>query len=462
MAQQTISLEWYIGEEGSPWAHGLTGQWLDVVDEMGTGSLERQMIVRILRNTAIALLATILIAGTAQPPWVSEQVRVGNGIQVAFRLEDQAHHSGDLAALGALLDEQAAGRWQHIWKSVQPTGGTNDTPASAGLVDGNLEEDESTVKLIRLEQAGHLIMAEVIVHRRAYGWTGFNPYRETRFYSESKDGWIRTMPDTSFWGTQQVLEMDHLRFELYARDAAYVQERIAQWDELYRNLHTMLGVEMPRADARLTFVITQDPVRGRGGYGDRFELTSPLLVQTPDYLSLEDYLHQSVVSRLTYHVTTANLFESSNGQQYEENVVGRWRTIRRGLRSWLRSELLDPDWPWDLQAQNVFYASLPEHHPLKLATLSHGPENMSDEREALLWRTAATASLFAYVAETYDINTKSNKHLPSFIQGFKEHRTWDALIPAIFDITMEEFENDWNHWLDLQLSSAPETTLLHP
>ena len=207
---------------------------------------------------------------------------------------------------------------------------------------------------------------------------------------------------------------------------------------------------MPATTRKLSFSIEPKPTTGRSSNRNHYALTSPLLVQTPVDLSSADYLTQTVVSRMVYHVAGPNLLESSNGSLYEETTTGRWRMALRGLRSWLRSDLLEPDWPWDQQAQETFHASLSDHLPLALSDFAGTDQYRFADRESLLWHTGAAASLFAYATDVYGSDLADDL-LPLLVRGFKDHRTWEDLIPAVFGISATEFEADWNRWLSSSL-----------
>ena len=119
-------------------------------------------------------------------------------------------------------------------------------------------------------------------------------------------------------------------------------------DGIYAALHESLGLDPPSSTEKLTTVIAPYAVNSRGVYGDRIEVSSPLLSQIPEGLSNADYLVHRLTSRYLYQAVAR-----SANQDFLESSSHRWRMMRRGLRSWLQTELVGQRWPWDQEAQDL-------------------------------------------------------------------------------------------------------------
>jgi hypothetical protein len=55
-------------------------------------------------------------------------------------------------------------------------------------------------------------------------------------------------------------------------------------------------------------------------------------------------------------------------------------------------------------------------------------------------RIQVAESLIAYVVDAYGVEM-----LPVLIDGFRQHRSWQTLVPAVFGQPVERFEQDWHN-----------------
>lgn len=55
---------------------------------------------------------------------------------------------------------------------------------------------------------------------------------------------------------------------------------------------------------------------------------------------------------------------------------------------------------------------------------------------------AVSAALIGYATQRYGTG-----RLPLLLSGLQQPVTWEALIPALFDVSVEEFEAGWQAWL---------------
>jgi hypothetical protein len=54
----------------------------------------------------------------------------------------------------------------------------------------------------------------------------------------------------------------------------------------------------------------------------------------------------------------------------------------------------------------------------------------------------AFETVLDYVVATYGADA-----LPALVEGFRRYDTWNTLIPAIFGVSVEEFERGWQGYL---------------
>jgi hypothetical protein len=62
----------------------------------------------------------------------------------------------------------------------------------------------------------------------------------------------------------------------------------------------------------------------------------------------------------------------------------------------------------------------------------------------------AVATVLEYVASTYGAN-----HVPLLLAAVLEHERAETLIPAVFDLPLEEFESGWREFLQEQYDIKP-------
>lgn len=434
MLGQGLSFEWNTIEDEFRWrtllAHGEIER--PTVVPSTFGSADRWLIVQLMRGMALISIALMSLSGTAASPSQVERIQIENEIRSVLRVEEQAQLSGNQSRLDRLIDHQTAGAWRRIWRTI---------PLPA--VQAN--QEDPFITLIKAESLGDLVMAEVSVNQPAYGWSRFNPYWETRFYRSTGTGWLRTIPDDEYWGDEQVMETDLLRFEFRSSDAGVVEVSIDRLDQLYATLHEMLQLERVPLSDKPTFVITPRLVTEQGGLTIRNEITSPKLSQLPSYLSREEYLIQSVMTRMTYLTVNRRISASSNMSRMGGSSF-RWRNMQSGLRSWLQMELLSPVPLRERIAIETFEAQLSEQLPLTLRDVSEDDVDRLADRNYRYWQIGAAISVIEFMVDAYGDET-----LPFLVRGLQSDRRWRELIPYVADVSAVEFEAQWNRHLAKKL-----------
>jgi hypothetical protein len=157
-------------------------------------------------------------------------------------------------------------------------------------------------------------------------------------------------------------------------------------------------------------------------------------------------LRASILEPLAVMVLDKRIAEYTNCQP--------WRSLQDGLRLWIGQE----------------HGLLPSASRYQLHTRLHGWQNMDSLRLSFLtaydtaydtsgccgwpndWqyhhgastlRTEAAWTLVSYAMDSYGFSA-----LPSLIEAMGEHNTWEGLIPAVFGVSAEEFEQGWQAYLD--------------
>lgn len=382
---------------------------------------EVQFLRHRLRDLFLLALAVVCLGSMPFTPQQLEQRRVEAGITTALATEYVAWQQKDRDQFAALLDLPAAERWQWEWRDYWSLPSTDFTDLGF------------TVR--RVDRQGEIVRVEALVTRPSTRWWRSSPYRETRFYRETDQGWLRTLPATSYWGAQQTTETEHLRFEYYAHDAPAIEPQIERLQAIYRELYNLLALD-PATRDKWTFILVPDRTDGRTSYHYRYEYTSPVLSEVPDDLSDQEFVAQMIVSTMAsqavYGTTTMT----------RRHYLHRWEMIVWSLYGWLRSDLLDQRSPWHAQAQAVFKASLSDQLPLRLDEFEDWPNDNRPAQERVMRQYMVSESIIDFA-----INTYGRDKVPALIAGMERYRDWDSLTTTIFGVSAADFEAAWNRYL---------------
>lgn len=429
MRRPPISFEWQVAEDEAAWEEMVLAPELFTEEPPSLAAVDRRIGLVLLRGAAICLASIVLVAGVGLPQAERDRFHATTGIQAVLAKEAQA----------AAQSESEEPATMPLTNPLQVT-----IPAlQARALPATLHE--AGVGLVRVEPLGELTLAEVSGQRTVQGWHQVSPYRETRFYRETATGWRQTTPERAFWGPLIRRETAHLRFEYFTRDAESIATLMAEIDALYTGMHTRLGLPLPSTVHKLTIEILPSRLTGRGLYRDRLQVSSPLMAQIPIQFSATTFLTHQIVSGLLTSVISSTATGEAIGVPPQDSFAFRWRTMRRGLRSWLQTALIGQAWPWDQQAAELFLRTQQAHFPVTLDNITWGTEVALTDEERLMWQDAAAESVVAYVVAVY-----GEDRLPELLRGFYRYNDWRDLVAGTFGISPEAFEAGWNRYLAKQ------------
>lgn len=437
----------------------------------------------------IAGLALLLVAGLGGL-WLWQQAQRGltraeEELADVAALENWAEADGRDALRVALLDSAADPSWREQLPRAQ-------LPLLAALADApETASGAAAIEIEFLDLRGELALAQVAVRDERLPLA----YRETRFYRDTGEGWLRTAPDPAFFGESERLESEAFVFVFSARDRAAVEAIAPRLEALHNRIQTALyaptRTDTPRRRIEIQPSTRPQAEGDRRQPGAAIAVPSPSLLLHPLDLSEEELLYEYIAVELIHRAT----WERSR------SLSRPWRSARRGLRLWLLWELdgslaqwrqetvhwlyrLRADrpvramadtppsyaalcqtfWAWQLRP---YYVGIPltcdqgEHllfKPIRMATklrqlaipnTDYWEELVPDSSRYPPGSPVAAATLFDYVASQY-----GRESIPLLLAGTDEHFRWEGLVPAVFGVPLAEFETEWLAHID-RLATPP-------
>ena len=422
MARQTVSLEWFIGEEY--WRNERARNTPFPLDVDALGSVNERSLALILLRSATVIAAAILIISSMSPsPHQREYDRAFGAIQNVLHVEERAWKTNDRALFERITDPQVTSSWLGEWRDYWRT--------------DRAERRAFATELLNVRVADGLIFATVRVARPAIDWWQTSPYEETRIYRQTATGWVRTVPAAEFWGEPRAVETPNLRFEFHARDEPMVEAVAPRIEATFQAIYQTLGVAIPVRTRKLTIRIAPTPHRGWSGFRNRIDLTVPLLARrsadTSESAHLERYLTSQMVS------LTVSRFMNRTSSAY----IYRWGVMAWAARGWLEAKQLGAPSPWYRQNEPVFLDYSRSQLPLALHDITRRrAKGEVVDPNRIYWQYLAAYSVIDYAVETY-----GHEQLPILLKGWGKHNTWDELIPALYNTSVAEFEAGWNQYL---------------
>lgn len=319
---------------------------------------------------------------------------------------------------------------------------------------------------------------------------------QTRLYQRTAAGWQQTMPLAEAWGARQQWETPSFRWHYHAQDAVVIATVAPQMERLYATLrHNFALPAMPLAE-KLTIEVSlaspaDQPASPRKAQR-RLLVPAPARYRTAVNLSDAEVLAQSIALPLINGVIT----EAQERYQLDST----WQPLLQGLRLWQLWELELPLSTWREPVVQWVYQELPSAseqavvlpkayaklcatHALWLSSpmqigipllcteldqaawyiavwgsqspLTHldqlttlvvqgqtTAEFPTPERQAPRGQVIAWATLIDYAVATY-----GRERLPLLVAGLGQYESWETLLPAVYGVSVTEFEAGWQRYL---------------
>lgn len=344
---------------------------------------------------------------------------------------------------------------------------------------------DSTLSLVDVQ--GDQAVARVVTTTQ----NGAPSYRQTRFYRRIGERWLPTAPDAALWGPERSLATPYFIYHFRQNDAPAVIAVAPQMDALYATIWRNFGLPIKPTPEKLLIEVsvTQPPGRATPWWvvRDRLIVPSPAVYWAPAELSDSDLLAQSLALPLLAQVLA---------QANEHYHIGlTWQPLIGGLYLWQVWELDLPLAVWREEVVHWLYVDLPAAAPGATVVVPKRYQALCDahklwmsspvqieipllcldwEWERLFFasrrlrglftrldqlaasvhdfdlaeakpprgRSVALATLIEYTVAAY-----GRERLPALVAGLGQYESWEALIPAVFDVSTAEFEAGWHAYL---------------
>ncbi len=159
-------------------------------------------------------------------------------------------------------------------------------------------------------------------------------------------------------------------------------------------------------------------------------------------LRQEVFRQRYVETRRSNHQDTIKLAQqlvaiAAGGKQKTE-----WQPILMGLQLYLKREIDRPGW----QREEVYLARRRFAQTQSLALVQQASAVDNGQSDAFLQRMPIADELADPLIE-FILNTFGYHYLPSLLQAFEEDETWETLVPVVFEMSIQEFEEEWHTYL---------------
>ncbi len=419
-------LDWQVGESEDwesfePVERPARAELLEA-DEAAQDRLGRWRTI--VRGALVVVVLTAIVVGYSA--WREYQVgltQIRADIQSTVDTEAWAWGNADEALVDSLMDSQADDGWARDFR--------RDIERGLHYAGDDVQAPQALIENMELENDVALI--EVLVTEPGVPWTS-TPYRETRFYRQAEERWLRTEPVAEFWGPKVTVETNHFRFGFRQRDAGVVETVAGSVDAVYASLRR--GVGLGPAPAGETFTIEVLPrtdVTDWRFAGDTLTVPSPALLPVPEDRSKSDRLFQSITYPLVRRVLSEVLEEA--------DVESQWLTLVDGVHHWLTWDRWALPSGWRYHAEEPVRRRIERGTPMSLGEITSS-RGIGWNRSGRWGRLIAAETVVAYAMDTH-----GRDRLPALLQALSRHDTWNTLVPAVFDVPVDQLEAGWQAYL---------------
>lgn len=345
---------------------------------------------------------------------------------------------------------------------------------------------DSVINLSSAEFGDSTALLEVVVTERRRSGVEAS-FRETRFYRQHGEHWKLAAPNASFWGPKRTLETPSLRFRFHDKDKALVTALAPRLEISYTAMRQNFGLTRHREKEKLKIDISLTEQSWRkvmqSDADQTLTVSSPAIRRRPVELSDTDLLYESVVHLLLEEAMreTTQIYEIDHNWILMVDALRLWQLWEsNGMLSSWREEIVTwflagseddpvvnephllPQYE-QLCAMHRAWGIMPALYGALLTCTEHdqfmlqsglatphsfdlsGPileQTAPNDESHYRGQTIVLETLLEYVVATYGV-----EQIPRLLSAFGQHEWWETLIPAVFDVTADEFKEGWQTYL---------------
>jgi len=404
-----------------------TSPRVDPSHRLDSAPVPTRFLSGLLRDVVILAMFALLAASTAFPAEQQQEERVRRELIATLLQEELVWAADDESRFDELIDTRADGDWRRDYRR-----------SWRRLHAGNQQPPTAQLEAVEMHDSYAVVATRTTYPDSVWGAI---PYRQYQFYRQVDGIWLRTFPPDPFWGESHVLETPHLRIVYRDWDAAVVRAAAPRLESAYTTLFELVDLDPPVAgepidgeyhDGKLTLQIVPRTTHSWSGNDTHIEI--------PSYVSIVSHPSLSDVDAFTQSVLSGMVFQTLREvrRPHDWSYAALWNATFAGLHSWLLNEVSGHPSLWDQRAETLLQEKLSGRSALKLTDLSYSPLP-NETPEEWLWRMKAGEVLVDYV-----VTTHGQEQLPTFLAGLSRYNSWRQLADALYNVSMAEFEADWN------------------
>lgn len=296
-----------------------------------------------------------------------------------------------------------------------------------------------------VEVRGDYAMVEVWTHTSSLPWLP-TPYRQSRFYQETAQGWLPSASPDAFYLPRATLRVGRFTFIYGPRDAGAVLEAAQEVAAMDADLHAELG--LPPTDTALTInvkllpdlMFKMDPLElAHLSLGPVLYVPTPAMLALPAHISEGDALLQLVAGLLVRRT----LDEALAGSDH----ICAWQSLTRGLQQWLLWEHSNLPSQTRYEVERLLEFKIARGTPPYLTWVAPDYNACSDESSVRELAGSYTNDSVAPAWVAYAMSTYGRDRLPVLLAGLRRYTTWDDLIPGVYGVSPAEFEAGWQAYM---------------
>ncbi|HRW10148.1 MAG TPA: hypothetical protein P5121_33825 [Caldilineaceae bacterium] len=233
-----------------------------------------------------------------------------------------------------------------------------------------------------------------------------------------------------------VIQTDYLRFVVATEHMALMGDIAPTLDTAYGDLSADLGLQVDPLAEKVNILLVHD---NADADGNLYEELAVLVVETAGYAEsiagdprfVAQEIYRDLYGRLVRRLLDSALLT--------REIRPSWGIVITHLDSNLRQSAL-PSSAATLPAYKVQQRALAQLVSLGTALLQREPNDWMAPDATLTH--AVTDSVVEYILVTYGRDS-----IPQLLDAMSQYEDWDALIPAVFGIPVDQFTTEWHAYL---------------